>query len=254
MKEKVYENDHCKITLINGDCMDAMSQMEGKEFDLAIVDPPYFNGPNKLGYYGERISSAGVKREAYQKVGKWTIPGFVYHDSLQFVSKNQIIWGINYFEFSSKNTGRIIWDKCNGASTFSDCEIALCSLQDHTTLFRYMWNGMMQGKSISEGHLQLGNKSLNEKRIHPTQKPVALYKWLLTNYTKEGNSILDTHGGSMSIAIACWDMGFDLTLYEIDEDYYKAGVKRFEEHIRKPQLFSPNEMYNRQLNLMDDGI
>jgi len=146
------------------------------------------------------------------------------------VSKNQIIWGVQYFDYPF-TPGRIVWDKCiNGSTNFSDCEIAFCSLHNNTRLFRYMWNGMMQGKSMNEGHIMQGNKKLNEKRIHPTQKPVILYEWLLSRYAKSGDIILDTHVGSASSLIACHKLGFDFVGTEIDEYYYNNALERMKEY------------------------
>jgi len=142
-----------------------------------------------------------VKRPFYQ-AKHWSVPGDDYFQELVRISCRQIIWGCNYFQYPF-GSGRIVWDKVNGNSSFSDCEIAYCSSIDTVRMFRFMWNGMCQGKSINEGYIQQGNKRLNEKRIHPTQKPVALYKWLLSNYANAGDTILDTHLGSGSICIAC---------------------------------------------------
>ncbi len=227
----------------NIDCMDAMREMIDNEFDLAIVDPPYFLGPEKRGYYGKKESSIGVKRVDYLKSNEWKVPGIKYCNELCRVSKHQIIWGINYFSFLH-SPGRIVWDKCNGNSSFSDCELASCSFHDSIRLFRYMWNGMLQGESITHGYKMQGNKKLNEKRIHPTQKPVVLYKWLLKKYAKEGDTILDTHLGSQSSRIAAHDMGFDFTGYEIDKDYFDVGEKRFKNYIQQGSIFKPNEMYS----------
>lgn len=223
------------INLYHRDNIAFMATVPDKHYDLAIVDPPYFSGPDKLGYYGERVSSVGVKREQYSKVGQWEVPTVEYLNELVRVSKHQIIWGINYYQFFHC-VGRIIWDKVNGKSSFSDCEIASCSLHDSTKMYRFMWNGMMQGESALNGTKMKGDKSLNEKRIHPTQKPVALYKWLLHNYAKPGDKILDTHLGSGSIAIACHEMGFSLDACEIDKDYYEAAVKRYQLHISQQQI------------------
>ena len=210
--------------LYNMDCMDGMKEFPDKYFDLAIVDPPYFSGPEKREFYGRKISPIGVQR-VYKKSEQWKIPGQDYFRELERVSKNQIVWGCNYFEWHFPH-GRIVWDKCNGNSSFSDCEIASCSIRDSVRLFRYMWNGMMQGKSIAEGHIQQGNKILNEKRIHPTQKPVALYEWCLSRFAKPGNVILDTHAGSASSLVACENMGFQYIGFEIDTDYFTAASER----------------------------
>ncbi|MBE6846450.1 MAG: site-specific DNA-methyltransferase [Ruminococcus sp.] len=215
--------------LYHMDCMDLMKIIPDKFFDLAIVDPPYFSGPEKRGYYGRKTSPIGVKR-SYHVSENWKVPEKEYFKELFRVSKNQIIWGCNYYDYIFPTSGRIIWDKCNGKSSFSNCEIAYCSLHKSVKLFRYMWNGMMQGKSMNEGHIMQGNKKLNEKRIHPTQKPVILYEWLLSRYAKSGDIILDTHVGSASSLIACHKLGFDFVGTEIDEYYYNNALERMKEY------------------------
>lgn len=219
--------------LYNMDCMEGMKQFPDNYFDLAIVDPPYYSGNEKRKYYGTSISTTGVKRGEYTISKTWEVPNDLYFHELFRVSKNQIIWGCNYFNFIFPKSGRIVWDKCNGNTTYSDCEIAYCSLQNTVRMFRYMWNGMMQGKSINEGYIMQGNKKLNEKRIHPTQKPVLLYEWLLTKYAQKGNVILDTHVGSASSLIACHKLNIDYVGFEIDEKYYKNAKKRMEEYFVK---------------------
>ncbi len=213
----------------NMDCMEGMKQFPDKYFDLAIVDPPYFSGPEKRGFYGKKESPIGVQR-IYEKTDEWDVPRKEYFEELARVSKNQIIWGCNYYNYQF-GSGRIVWDKVNGASSFSDCELAYCSLHDSTRLFRYMWNGMMQGKSLLEGEIQQGNKKLNEIRIHPTQKPVLLYKWLLMQYAKSDDKILDTHVGSASSLIACHDMGFQSVGFEKDKSMFKRSNGRLENHM-----------------------
>lgn len=218
----------------NMDCMDGMKEFPDKYFDIAVVDPPYFSGPEKRGFYGRRISPIGVQR-VYQKSAEWTIPDKAYFDELFRVSKNQIVWGCNYFEYHFP-PGRIVWDKCNGNTDFSDCEIAFCSFHDSVRLFRYMWNGMFQGKSIEEGDIQQGNKKKNEKRIHPTQKPVMLYRWLFGRYTERGMKLLDTHVGSASSLIAAHDAGLQYVGFELDEYYYKISKERLERHTAQLSL------------------
>lgn len=204
-------------------------------FDLAIVDPPYFSGPDKRKYYGRKVRSIGVKR-LYGETSEWEVPDKEYFDELFRTSKHQIIWGVNYFDYSF-GPGRIVWDKVNDQSSFSDCEIAYCSLHDSVRLFRYMWNGMLQGKSISEGHIQQGNKKLNEKRIHPTQKPVNLYRWLIQKYAKEGYKILDTHVGSASSLIAFEEAGLEYIGFEKDEQIFKSALARLEDYKSQLKLF-----------------
>jgi len=216
--------------------MEFMASLPADYYDWAIVDPPYFSGPNKLGYYREKgkRSKIGVKSGDYKDLNHWDIPRYPYYEQLKRVSKNQIIWGINYFEFAGEVPGRIIWDKCNGNSSFSDCEIASCSTIDSVRKFTYMWSGMLQGKSIQEGHISQGNKSLNEKRIHPMQKPVILYDWILNKFSEKGQRILDTHGGSGSICIACDKAEINIDWVEIDKNPFNDFLKRFE--LYKEQL------------------
>ncbi len=215
----------------NMDCLSAMQQMPDKYFDLAVVDPPYFSGPERRNFYGCQVSPIGVQR-MYKQSEVWQVPDERYFDELRRVSKQQIIWGVNYFNYSF-SPGRVVWDKCNGASSFSDCEIAYCSLHDSVRLYRYMWNGMCQGKSITEGYIMQGDKSKNEKRIHPTQKPVALYAWLYQQYAKPGDKILDTHLGSGSSRIAAWKLGLDFVGFEIDKYYFDLQEQRFAEEERQ---------------------
>lgn len=224
------------ITLHHGDCLEVLRTLPNKSFDLAIVDPPYFSGPERRSFYGRNKSSTGVKRVEYTKQERWKIPEEEYFRELERVARYYIVWGCNYFPhvFAS---GRIVWDKCNASSSFSDCEIAATNLFSSVRLFPFMWNGMCQGKSIKEGRVMQGNKKLNEKRIHPTQKPVALYAWLLSQYAQEGWKILDTHLGSGSIAIACEELGFSLLGIELNQHYYNASKQRIINHQNEPRLF-----------------
>ena len=209
---------------ICGNCMDHMARFPDKYFDIAVVDPPYFSGPERRDYYGRPISPIGVQR-LYRPSRCWSVPSREYFDELMRVSVHQIIWGCNYFDYRF-GPGRIIWDKCNGRTSFSDCEIAYCSLHDSVRMFRYMWNGMMQGKSIVEGHIQQGNKKLNEKRIHPTQKPVNLYAWIVQKYIRPDWKVLDTHVGSASSLIAYDEAGIEFVGYEVDPYYYGLANER----------------------------
>ena len=221
-------------TIMNVDCMDYMRTVPDKFFDLAVTDPPYFDGPNRSGYYGKGYSSIGVKRNKYYDECKfWAVPDREYFIELQRVSKNQIIWGANHFAgvFDSSSHCWIVWDKDNGSSTFADAELAYTSFDKAVRVFKYMWNGMHQG---SFG----GDVRKNEKRIHPTQKPVPLYEWLLANYAKPGQKILDTHLGSGSSAIAANNMGFEFVGCELDIDYYHAACARVAEYARQERLFA----------------
>lgn len=214
---------------INSDCMEVMQEYPDKYFDLAVVDPPYFSGPERRCFYGSEISATGVLRKEYPVTDKWNVLGSEYFEELFRVSKRYIVWGCNYYNFIFA-PGRIIWDKCNGKSSFSDCEIAATNCHDSVRLFRYMWNGMMQGKSIDEGHIMRGNKSLNENRIHPTQKPLDLYRWIYSHYTQPGFKILDTHLGSGTSRRAAYDFDLDFVGCEISKVYFDKQEDAFAEY------------------------
>lgn len=219
----------------NMDCMNGMKEFSDKYFDIAVVDPPYFEGPEKRKFYGRKVSPIGVQR-IYEEMDAWEIPEKAYFEELFRVSKQQIIWGCNYFDYHF-GPGRIVWDKCNGKSSFSDCEIAYCSLHDSVRLFRYMWNGMMQGKSVDEGWIQQGNKKKNEIRIHPTQKPVNLYKWITREYIKSGWKALDTHVGSASSLVAYEEAGVQYVGFEKDTRMYKKAKQRLEAEMSQISIF-----------------
>lgn len=218
----------------NMNCMEYMHGLPDKAFELAIVDPPYFDGPNRSGYYGKGYSNLGVQRAKYYAECKsWTVPDERYFTELQRVSKNQIVWGANHFAgvFDSSSACWIVWDKDNGASTFADAELAYTSFHTAVRVFKYMWNGMHQGSFD-------GDVRKNETRIHPTQKPVKLYEWLLTNYAKPGDRILDTHLGSMSSVIACLNLGFEIVGCELDADHFKTGVARVAQSQAQQRMFA----------------
>ena len=213
-----------KIHIYNGDCMDLLKQTPDKYYDLAIVDPPYgINASSRIFGGSNKGSVTNYEKKDWDK----SIPDKEYFDELFRVSKNQIIWGANYFisRMPFDSSCWLVWDKQN-TGYFSDCELAWCSFNSSVRKFAYRWNGMIQQ-----------NMKNKEKRIHPTQKPVSLYKWLLQNYAKEGDTILDTHFGSLSIGIACHDLGFELTAVELNEDYYEAGKKRLIEHQKQLKIF-----------------
>lgn len=226
-----------KIYIENCDNMALMSRYPDNYFDLAIVYPPYGIGEDggKL-RHGDKSEKKGFKKNIKYKKKNWdlTPPTKEYFDELFRVSKNQIIWGGNYFIDNLKSTNCfIIWDKKGkDKSDFADCEIAWASFSSAIRKFQYDWIGF-------------GNLNLPEKRerFHPTHKPVALYKWLLDKYAKQGDKILDTHLGSGSIAIACHDFGYDLTSCELDEEYYNASIERIKNHISlNASLFQPEEL------------
>lgn len=221
--------------LYNMDCMDGMRQFPDGYFDLAIVDPVYGDvtgggyTTSKYDKQEHHIGTGKGNQLAYHRA-LWEQPktGSEYFKELFRVSKNQIIWGGNFFvESLPSSQGWIVWDKQHpDGLTFSDCELAFTSFNVRLRIFRYMWNGMLQG-----------NMKQKEQKIHPTQKPIALYKWLLTKYAKEGDKILDTHVGSASSLIACHDLHFDFVGFEIDETYYKAAIERMKQHFAQYTLF-----------------
>ena len=210
------------IDLILGNNMDIMPEYDDNHFDLAIVDPPY--GAVEL--IGNRPSA--IKH--YKEKGKsWNkeIPKDIYFNELIRVSKNQIIWGGNYFPclWVKGCKAFIFWYKKNPALGFADGELAWTSFTNTAKCYEYQYFG------IIEGHTKA------EEKIHPTQKPIKLYEWILKNYANEGDKILDTHLGSGSIAVACYNYGYDLTGIEIDEEYYNAAQNRIDLLTKQYSLF-----------------
>ena len=243
-----------KITVTNEDNMELMSRYPDNYFDLAIVDPPYGLG-DRLVKGGAKGGMGTLKNLADDKVTAWDdeIPPPEYFTELQRVSKKQIIWGGNYFlDYLGKTDGFVVWDKMNGTNPMADAELAWQNIKGTTRMFRW--------------HHFSGERT---KKIHPTQKPVKLYEWLLMNYVKEidckecdngrmidddfdGSTIpceyckgtikrkpkiLDTHLGSGSIALACHNLGYELTACELDKDYYEASIKRINNHVSQQRLF-----------------
>lgn len=216
-------------TLHNVDCMEYMKSLHDNAFDLAIVDPPYGIDAAESFSGEQRKSGNGVAMKTAFEKKNWDseIPKQEYFDELKRISKNQIIWGANYMTtYLPPSMGWIVWDKDNGTTKFSDCELAYSSFDRALRKFKYMWNGMLQE-----------NMKNKEIRIHPTQKPIKLYEWLLTNYAKQGDKILDTHLGSGSHAIACNNLGFELVACELDADYFEASVKRIQAEAQQERLF-----------------
>jgi site-specific DNA-methyltransferase (adenine-specific) len=231
--------------VFNEDCMVGMSEYPSKYFDLTIVDPQYGlkedgrKSASRSGFVKQKNGSKiYVSADKYQPKN-WDNepPDAHYFDELFRISKNQIIWGANHFGYMPRSAGWVVWDKCNDGTDQADCELAYTSFKCATRIFRFMWSGMMQG-SLSDGRIMEGNKKLNEKRIHPTQKPVQLYKWLLQNYAKPGDTILDTHLGSGSSRIAAYEFGHDFIGYEKDPDYFAAQEKRFQQFKAQQKLFA----------------
>ena len=206
-----------KIT--NEDNMELMSRYEDNHFDLAIVDPPYGYGDAKTDILNFRQT---------EQHREWNVaPNDDYFKELFRVSKNQIIWGGNYFPFIWGFGGRcfIYWHKGNPVPNFADGELAWTSFDKNAKQYDYRYYGNLEGNTSAS------------KKFHPTQKPISLYEWLLMNYAKEGDKILDTHLGSGSIAIACHNLGYDLTACELDKDYYDDAIKRIEQHKAQIRIF-----------------
>lgn len=209
----------------NMDCIEYMKQFPDKYFELAIVDPPYGIDVNNQ----SQGKGGGLAKKIEYKKTDWdkTAPKVEYFDELLRVSKNQIIWGANHFisRIPLDSSCWIVWDKENGTTDFADCELAYTSFKTAARIFKWKWNGMIQQ--------DMKNK---ENRIHPTQKPVALYRWLLQNYANQGDKILDTHLGSGSSRIAADMEGFDFYACELDKDYFDASCKRFYEYKLQQKL------------------
>jgi len=201
-----------KIT--NEDNMELMSRYPDKYFDLAIVDPPYGINAGKM--------TMGSGKHNFTKGKDWdsSIPNDDYFNELFRVSKHQIIWGGNYFPLPLNNNW-LIWDKLNPNLSFSEAELAWCSINKNIRIFK-RYSAM---------------EDEDGKKQHPTQKPIKLYKWILDKYAKQGDKILDTHLGSGSIAIACHDYGFDLTACELDKEYFDKAMERINNHKAQTKLF-----------------
>lgn len=199
----------------NMDCMEYMATLPDKAFDLAIVDPPYGIGVGQMNM-GSRLTVRPDKGKVWDD----QTPPAEYFKELERVAAHRIIWGGNYFPLPPSR-GFAIWDKAESmyGRSFAECEFAWTSFDTSARILKLNPN--------------------QPERFHPTQKPVALYKWLLTNYAQQGDSILDTHLGSGSSRIAAYDLGFDFTGFELDESYFLAQEERFANHIAQAKLFDP---------------
>ena len=211
----------------NMDCMGGMNQFPDKYFELAIVDPPYgidvFSSKNM-----SRSYLARSKDYKPFSGGDKVPPDEKYFKELFRISKNQIVWGANHFisAVPLNSSCWIVWDKENGENDFADCELAWTSFRKAVRKFTFRWQGMLQG-----------NMKDKEVRIHPTQKPIALYKWLLLNYAKKGEKILDTHVGSASSLVACHELGFDYIGFELDKEYFNKATERLEQAKAQVSIF-----------------
>lgn len=223
----------------NMDCMEFMKQFPDKFFDLAVVDPPYGIDVSKMGlgkgggkYRGNQRYSRGLSR--------WDIasPDVAYFNELRRVSCNQIVWGANHFisKIAIDSSCWLVWDKRNGKTDFADCEMAWTSFKKPARLFQFQWSGYLQG-----------NMKDKELRIHPTQKPRALYAWIFENFTRGGYKILDTHLGSGSSRIAAWHAGLDFWGCELDKEYFDKANERFEKEIHGVEVIGQQVIQQQSL-------
>ena len=210
------------INITNEDNIKLMSRYDDNHFDLAIVDPPYGIGAGSMKFINRNTANKNAKK--FYKDNDWDIkPSKKYFEELKRISKKHIIWGGNYFA-NLLNPSRcyIVWDKKTGDNSYADCELALTNIDGNAKIYTQFWLG---------AHANNGSP-----RIHPTEKPVKLYEWLLMNYAKEGDKILDTHLGSGSIAIACHNLKYELTACELDKEYYEAAMKRLKQHTAQLRI------------------
>lgn len=224
--------------------MDIMKQLPDKSIDLAIVDPPYGIRADRMFIVSSIKNDPRNGRPIMatkRRIGNWdnNRPDIKYFDELQRMSKNQIIFGGNYFaDLLPAKSCWIVWDKVNGKCDQADCELLWTSFNTAVRQIRFMWSGLLQGKSITEGHISQGNKKLCDKRFHPTQKPIKVLRWILQNYAKPGDLIFDSHSGSGSLTIACIEEGFNYIACEIDPDYHKASIERVQPYLDQGKLFA----------------
>jgi site-specific DNA-methyltransferase (adenine-specific) len=210
------------IRLHLGDCLEAMRAMPDNTYDLAIVDPPYGINISKAGGYYHK-KGKGQANPHTKKDWDNCIPSSEYFEQLRRVSKHQILWGGNYFtEYLKPSRCWIFWDKMKFVDNYADGELAWVSMDRNTKQVRIQHHGFL---------------TKDGRSIHPTQKPVMLYEWILDNFANEGDKILDTHLGSGSIALACHNRGFQLDGWEIDKEYYNNALKRFEQHKAQLTIF-----------------
>lgn len=232
------------VNLINDDNVKFMKGLNDKAFDIGIIDPQTGQGEDgkhrsRNNHFlkqknGEKLL---IKNNHRHKEWDDAPPTQEYWDEFFRVTKHQIIMCENYLHFEQKkdSPGRIVWNLLR-ENNFSACQVMWTDLSNKIDYFEYLWNGMMQGVAINS-RVQQGNKQLNEKRIHPSQKPVIVYRHLLKNYCEKGWSVFDTHGGSASLAIACDQEGFSLTSIEKDMDIYNDSVKRFNDYKSQGTLW-----------------
>lgn len=230
LQNRCYKQPFLSVYL--SDCLTLMRQFESKQFDLAIVDVPY--GIGEDGSKNHTRSKLAVSKNYKAYAGNdLTAPEMEYWNELRRISKNQIVWGANHFisKLPFDSSCWIVWDKDNGESDFADCELAWTSFDSAVRKFKWKWAGMLQQ-----------NMKEKQERIHPNEKPIQLYEWLLKNYAEKGNKILDTHFGSGSIALAVDKvnqldkMDLHLTAIELDEFYYEKAISRISQKLQQRTL------------------
>ena len=222
-----------KVNLYNIDNIGFMKKLPNNYYSLALTDPPY-----GIGESGQTNKSRGLlatSKDYGNKQWDKSSPPIEYFNELIRVSKNQIIFGANHFisKIPYNSSCWIVWDKDNGATDFADCELAWTSFKTAVRIFKFKWQGMLQE-----------NMKNKQKRIHPTEKPIKLYEYLLENYAKKGDKIFDSHGGSMSSVIACINMQFDIDCCELDKDYFKDATNRVQKHATQLDMFRPQPEIN----------
>lgn len=237
----------------NIDCMEGLKKLPYKYFDWAIVDIPYGLDVCNMPFIKEKGTVVRQKNGTLLNPNKnkvihenkdWdkATPTQQYFDQLRRVSKNQIIFGVDYVNWQGLGTGRIKWNKgVSEGMSFSKYEMAYCSSIEHEEEIFCLWSGFQQAKSSSEPYKAQGNKKLNEKRIHPCQKPKILYELIFDKFCKKGDYILDTHMGSQNSRIVAYKKGFDFWGFEIDKDYYQQGNDNFQKSISMPLFDAPIE-------------
>ena len=217
-----------KIEVLNEDCMEVMARYPDKHFELAVVDVPYGIDASNDARGGKQHGNAIAPSKSYgAKEWDKEAPPQQYFDELIRVSKNQIVWGANHFisKIPRDSSCWLVWDKVTGDNNYADCELAWTSFPLAVRQFTFMWKGMFQQ-----------NMRAKENRIHPTQKPVALYDWIFKNYAEQGMKILDTHGGSMSSVISADKAGLEMVCCELDKEYFDKAVERFKQYKSQETL------------------
>ncbi len=249
-------------TYLNADCMNKKTGLPSypdKHFDWCIADPNYgikeHGGKKRSGWAKQPngsklwVNDGGYEKKQWDE--KPCSPRVL--NEIMRVSKNQIIFGINYLKWTPPSCGRIVWDKVNEGTDQSDCEIAFCSAHETVRIFRFMWSGFCQGSSAKSGTVQKGDKSKNQDRFHPTEKPYEFYRWAAAKYLKVGDTICDPFVGSASSLVVFEELGFDYVAFETDKDYYRDSTARLEKFRRQGSLFTGREIFeaSRQVSIFD---